>query len=132
MVLTVGHGPNFAPPGTSKPNRKRPTNGKSVSGSKIGQPILHLVGKFILPRSLDERPFFPSKPINCDTSPDLSSSNRYRAINVAVISTRNLSAQVNQKPRSCISSHADFTGDRLRYVVNLCVTYAYLACLNGD
>jgi len=37
---------------------------------------------------LDEKPIFPSKPINCETMPDLISSNRYRAINVAAISTR--------------------------------------------
>jgi hypothetical protein len=35
-----------------------------------------LVGKFMLPRSFGENPIFPSKPINCDTSPDLSSSTR--------------------------------------------------------
>jgi hypothetical protein len=45
---------------------------------------------------LDEKPIFPSKPINCETMPDLISSNRYRAINVAAISTRNLSALVTR------------------------------------
>lgn len=35
-----------------------------------------LVAKFILPRSFGENPIFPSKPINSDTSPDLSSSTR--------------------------------------------------------
>jgi hypothetical protein len=45
---------------------------------------------------LDEKPIFPRKPINCETLPDLISSNRYRAINVAAISTRNLSALVTR------------------------------------
>ena len=68
------------------------------------------LGKFNLPRSLGEKPIFPNKPTNSDTSPDLSWSLRHAAINVAAISTRNLSALVSQKPRSRISSHASLTG----------------------
>jgi hypothetical protein len=67
------------------------------------------LGKFNLPRSLGEKPIFPNKPTNSDTSPDLSWSLRHAAINVAAISTRNLSALVSQKPRSRISSHASLT-----------------------
>jgi hypothetical protein len=57
-----------------------------------------------------EKPIFPSKPINSDTSPDLSLSLRCAAINVAAISTRNLSALVSQKPLDFISSHVSLTG----------------------
>jgi hypothetical protein len=40
-----------------------------------------LVGKFGAPRSFGEKPIVLSNPINNDMSPDLTSSNRYRAIN---------------------------------------------------
>jgi hypothetical protein len=54
------------------------------------------LGKFSPLRSFGANPSLPSSWINCDTSPDLISSNRYRAINVAAISTRNLSALVTR------------------------------------
>jgi hypothetical protein len=46
------------------------------------------LGKFSPLRSFGANPSLPSSWINCDTSPDLISSNRYRAINVAAISRR--------------------------------------------
>jgi hypothetical protein len=72
--------------------------------------VRHSVGKFMLPRSLGENPIFPNSPINCETSPDLISLKRYRVINVAAISTRNLSALVSHQPRDCISCQAALIG----------------------
>jgi hypothetical protein len=117
------HGPNFAlpehlsqtekdpPTATAFPARNRPTD------SSLGWQIhtsAFFGRKTDLPEQADQLRYVP----------DLISSDRYRAINGAAILTRNLSRNlsslVNQKRRSCISSHADFTGDRLRYVVTLC------------
>ena len=53
---------------------------------------------------------FSQQADQLNTSPDLTLLPRYPAINVAAISTENLSALVNQKPRSRISSQADLTG----------------------
>jgi hypothetical protein len=39
MVLTVRHGPNFAPPGTFNPNRKKAIKGLKRFSLKIGLPL---------------------------------------------------------------------------------------------
>jgi hypothetical protein len=96
------------PPGPSLPFADLPAAKPGPSGS--GFAYVLLVGKFSALRSLGENPIIPSSRINNETSPDLIWSNRYRASNVAAISTKNLSALVNQNPRDCISSHAALTG----------------------
>jgi len=62
------------------------------------------VGRFILRRSVGEKPILPSSPISNDVSADLSVSSRYRDLNEAAISTKNLSALVSQGPLACTPS----------------------------
>jgi hypothetical protein len=82
----------------------------SSDGWCVAIQIAGLAGRFSAPRSFGEKPILASKPINNEVSADFCLSLRCAAINVAAISTKNLSALVNQKPRCCISSHADLTG----------------------
>ncbi len=61
-------------------------------------------------RSFGEKPILPSRPMRIAVSADFSLSACHAVINVAVISTRNLSALVSQKARACMSRHMDATG----------------------
>jgi len=117
MVLTVRHGPNFAPPGTSKPSEKDPPRLKRFRRNRptnysLGWQIhtsAFLGRKADLPEQADQLrndagfDFF--EPISCHQR-------------CSDLDKESVGAGY-QKPRSCISSLADFTGDRLRYVVNL-------------